>query len=287
MANITKKIRIEEYDVLNNEFIISFQLAPNGVKFDAVYDSRKFLDLREAASRDLLGLGYTDHAICMIIDEIFEWMEKPRKSLDGLSHGYTMRSGFEVIERLEQERRGKVEAERIIAAAPPLDWAMSALDELERDAASESEWDKIKEAEWGAPKPGMPTSTERDALASQMAGMVAPGLGEKPTVKACSTNFVSLSTLLDNLEAAAHRSANMPSPSDRLREIQPHRIAIFERFARADEQDRGIAYQAVDGAVSAIHTQAIRFLTPMSYREHEFFRHVVREEIAQVIVGVL
>ncbi|TCA41711.1 hypothetical protein E0J16_34040 [Rhizobium pisi] len=289
MAKITKKIRIAEYDVIENEFKITFQLAGYAdiLPFVAVVTKGSVVLLDQDADELITGLGFPDSDIEQMISELVEWLEKPRKSLGGFPHIHTMRSRFEVAKRLEDERRGKAETERIVVEAPCLDWAMSAPDELERDAASELAWDKIKDTEWVAPQHGMPTSTERDASATQMAGMVAPGLGEKPTVKACNTNFVSLSTLLDNLEAAAHRSTNMPSPSDRLREIQPHRIAIFERFARADEQARGIAFQAIDGAVSAIHTQAIRFLTPMSYREHEFFRDVVREEIEKVIGGVL
>ncbi|TAY50954.1 hypothetical protein [Rhizobium leguminosarum] len=200
MAKITKKIRLEEYDVLNNEFKITFQLADydNGPKLTCAFDSQSYINLSVDTSDYLNIVGILTICRMEIVHELYSWVDKPRKSLGGLSHRHIMQSRFEVTERLEQERRGAAEAERIIAAAPPLDWAMLALDELERDGTSESAWDKIKDAEWVAPERGMLTSTERDAVASQIAAMVAAGLGEKPTVEACNTNFVSLSRLLDN-----------------------------------------------------------------------------------------
>ncbi|ARQ58941.1 hypothetical protein Kim5_CH02898 [Rhizobium sp. Kim5] len=133
MAKITKKIRIKEYDVLNNEFKITFQLAgfADHLKFVSTFTYPGQYGFDGNGELELTMLGFNAGDIEQIVEEIFNWVEKPRKSQDGLSHGYTMRSRFEVTDRLEQERRGKAEAERIIVAAPPLDWAMSALEEME------------------------------------------------------------------------------------------------------------------------------------------------------------
>lgn len=131
MAKLTKKIRIEEYDVLKNEFKISFQLAgfADHLKFVSTYTYPGRFGFDGNGEHELTLLGLNAGEIEQIVEEIFEWVEKPRKQLDGNCHGYTMRSMFAITDRPGQEPRGKAEAERIIVEAPRLDWAMSALDQ--------------------------------------------------------------------------------------------------------------------------------------------------------------
>ncbi|MGX9991589.1 hypothetical protein ACS4RR_020900 [Rhizobium sp. Z1P35] len=133
MAKITKKIRLQEYDVLNNEFKITFQLADydNGPKLTCAFDRQGCINLSGDAVDYLNIMGILTVCQIEIVDELRSWVEKSRKSLGGLSHRHVIQSRFEVTERLEQERRGKAEAEWIIAAAPPLDWAMSITEELD------------------------------------------------------------------------------------------------------------------------------------------------------------
>ncbi len=133
MAKLTKKIRTVGYDVLKNEFHISFKLADitaDHLSFVSTYTYPGRYGFAGSGEQELEMLGLDADHIQQIVEEIFNWMEKPRKALGSLSHGYTMRSRFDATKRLEVERRGKHAAERIIAEAPPLDWAMSVLDEL-------------------------------------------------------------------------------------------------------------------------------------------------------------
>ncbi|CDN46853.1 hypothetical protein [Neorhizobium galegae] len=132
MAKFTKKIRIKEYEVLNNQFILTFRLSgyADQLAFGAEFNSKSTVLLEYEAEEALYGFGFLDADLDQIISELVDWLQKPRKNLDGLSHAHTMRSRFEVTERLEAERRGKAAAERIAMEAPCLDWAMSVTEEL-------------------------------------------------------------------------------------------------------------------------------------------------------------
>ncbi|TAW65415.1 hypothetical protein ELI15_14065 [Rhizobium ruizarguesonis] len=132
MAKLTKKIRIDGYDVHKNEFKISFQLAGynDHLTFVSTYAAPGKYDFSGNDEQELTMVGLNADDIQQIIEEIFAWVEKPRKSLDGQSHGYMMHSRFDVTQRLEKERRAKAAVERIQVEAPCLDWAMSVTEEL-------------------------------------------------------------------------------------------------------------------------------------------------------------
>ncbi|NEI64974.1 hypothetical protein [Rhizobium leguminosarum] len=155
---LTRNIRISEYDVLNNQFNLTFQLAgyDDKLTFGAVFDKKSTVFLEYDAEDRLYGLGFPSADLDQMIAEIVGWLQKPRKHLGDLSHSYTLQTRFEVTERLEAERRGKAEAERIIAAAPPLDWARSVTEEMEDE----------------------PNHVTGNAVAEKVKALEAAGLGE-------------------------------------------------------------------------------------------------------------
>lgn len=136
MAKLTKKIRINEYDVVNNQFNLTFQLSgySDQLSFEALVADSSVLYIEGDSDDNLVGLGFSNGDIHQMINELVQWLEKPRKQLNDNSHIYTMRSRFEVAERLEQERRGKAAVERILVEAPCMDWAMSVTEELVDEA---------------------------------------------------------------------------------------------------------------------------------------------------------
>ncbi|MGO7353860.1 hypothetical protein ACCS66_03890 [Rhizobium ruizarguesonis] len=105
MAKITAKIRISKYDVLNSQFKMCFQLSGyhDQLMFDVAYDRDCCLTFSADTEYELMGLGYQDSDLDSMAAEIQQWIEKPRKNLDGLSHGYTMRSRFEATLGLKKD----------------------------------------------------------------------------------------------------------------------------------------------------------------------------------------
>ncbi|WP_172717292.1 hypothetical protein [Neorhizobium sp. T6_25] len=137
MAKITKKIRIDGYDILKNEFEISFQLRGHGhhLRLVSTHTHPGEYGFAGDGEQELAMLGLDADDIQQIIEEIFDWMEKPRKAFNNLSHGYTMRTRFEATQRLEQERRTKAAVERKQIEAPCLDSAMSVTKEMDDEHA--------------------------------------------------------------------------------------------------------------------------------------------------------
>ncbi|RYG88847.1 MAG: hypothetical protein EON58_19700, partial [Alphaproteobacteria bacterium] len=136
MAKLTNKIRINEYDVVNNQFNLTFQLSgySDQLSFEALVADNSVLYIEGDSDDNLVGLGFSNSDIHQMINELVQWLEKPRKQLNDNSHIYTMRSRFEVAERMEQEHRGKAAVERILVEAPCMDWAMSVTEELVDEA---------------------------------------------------------------------------------------------------------------------------------------------------------
>ncbi|NTI03159.1 hypothetical protein G6K88_14135 [Agrobacterium rhizogenes] len=261
MAKFTKKIRIAEYDVLKNEFKISFQLAGSAdLQFTSTFTCPGHIGFDGRAEQELDMLGFSDADIEQIVEEIFNWIEKPRKDLDGLSYGYTMRTRFDAAKRLKKERRGKAEAERIVVEAPCLDWAMSVTEELVDEPTvvvggdhSCSPVGIFSDAVYRLANDA--TQLYVDAARDRIAAMEVVGFGEE-SVRA---NINVVETVPD-LEDA-------PSLSE---------------FGGPD-----LPTKAIDKAVNAIHTHFRRFMTPASLREHDFLRSIIQEEIERVVGGVL
>ncbi|MGO7353861.1 hypothetical protein ACCS66_03895 [Rhizobium ruizarguesonis] len=135
-----------------------------------------------------------------------------------------------------------------------------------------------------------------EATSECIGAMEAAGLGEQAakvevpdgwTYELRGQGNPDLPSLLDHFELMVRSSSLHHDPAKSFREIHDARIAIFEKFAKADEQNRDIARQAIGKAVNVIHTHARRFLTPMSLREHNFLRSVIQEEVERVVGGVL
>ncbi|MBY3363772.1 hypothetical protein [Rhizobium laguerreae] len=294
MAKLTAKIRISKYDVLNSQFKMCFQLFGyrDQLMFDVAYDRDCCLTFNSDTEYALTGLGYQDSDLDGMAAEIQQWIEKPRKNLDGLSHGYTMRSRFEVTERLKQERRGK-EVERIIMAAPALDWAMSALDEMEaNDAIVES----LEALTNGPARSVEPLKPEPSVLSkavvvgsppvtkATIAAMEAVGLGERPTE---DDDRISLDLVVGDRFMSASTAKSDAKVLTDLTRWAPRQEGLPGGRATAPTAIRQLPTEAIDKAVNVIHTHARRFLTPMSLREHDFLRLVIQEEIERVVGGVL
>ncbi|MBX5160420.1 hypothetical protein HJB89_25380 [Rhizobium sp. NZLR8] len=179
MAKLTKKVRIVGYDVFKNEFQISFKLAgyADHLGFVSTYTYPGKYGFAGNGEEDLDLLGFHADDIQQIIQEIFDWVEKPRKSLGGSAHSYMMHSRFDMTTCLEAERRGRAEASRIAVEAPCLDWAMSISEEIEREDAAAKAGEKLKEfrdagGRWTAPERG-------DIDPMKAVDLEAAGLGEE------------------------------------------------------------------------------------------------------------
>ena len=140
---ITTKFKIAHYDLPDNKFLISFQLAPGGkhdLVFTAEFAEDGFCFEGDTQTQlEMLGLTYGD--LEAVLDEIGLWLSKPQAKLGNISPVELMSTRIQTViaaarlrETIEAQNRCKAEAERIVMAAPCMDWAMSALDQLEAAA---------------------------------------------------------------------------------------------------------------------------------------------------------
>ncbi|MBA9034333.1 hypothetical protein [Rhizobium leguminosarum] len=297
MAKLTAKIRISKYDVLNSQFKMCFQLSGyhDQLTFAVAYDRDYCLTFSADTEYELMGLGYQDSDLDSMAAEIQQWIEKPRKNLDGRSHGYTMRSRFEVTERLKQERRGK-EVERIVMAAPALDWATSALDEMEANDAIVESLEALTNGPARSVEPLKPEPSVLDEIEAlskavvvgspsvtkaTIAAMEAVGLGERPTE---DDDRISLNLVVGDRFMSASTAKSDAKVLTDLARWAPLQEGLPGEQSTALTGIRQLPTEAIDKAVNVIHTHARRFLTPMSLREHDFLRLVIQEEIERVVL---
>lgn len=206
MAKLTKHIRLVEYNITSNQFEIGFHFKGDNELFGlrVTYDfDRDIIPTNYTAETfDMLGFSTSD--VDNILGEIFDWMNQPRARLADQSYGDLMRTRIDLTKRIEKERRAKVAVERIVAEAPPLDWAMSIYQEIERQDDAVEAGDKLKQfraagGRWVTPERGSLTlphyfstrlndeSPATKALQQSMksvgeriAAMEAVGFGEEP-----------------------------------------------------------------------------------------------------------
>ncbi|MGO4566082.1 hypothetical protein AB4Z52_13625 [Rhizobium sp. 2YAF20] len=354
MAKITSKIRVGDYSVSENKFDIHFQLRPasvGGPEFTLIYNE-KLLSMPDETRFWLGGLGLTLDDMHDAFDEVLEWLDRPRAKFGGQSSDQMMWRRIELTiqsvgahEAAEKERRGKVEAERIIIAAPGLDWAMSAVDELEGEIAvvggdvqkndetvtvtlkfggieapatmSQSEFENLTSCDWATPKRRSYTVQEIEELVEAVAGKeikLARNLGlnvDEPGVieKMQQSYSEARATAMIGAMEAGSFGEDAPQDPDKpiidmimgrlsrelgilAEKVKPTqeigmRTAIRAGLVKYDRERaqarKTIIDEAVNKAVGAIHEQVRRFVSPMSYREHQFLRDVVRDEIAKVV----
>lgn len=353
---ITTKIKIANYDLSNNTFLISFQLAPgveNDLALTAEYDAGGF-GLSLDTENYLSLLGYCEGEKVDIFDELKAWAWRSRAKLGGQSYGdimYTRITEVITAARLrgsaEKTHRGKAEAERIVMEAPVMDWAMSCLERLEAEAqidgpdkptedltkrrtpriepdvcyylSPEQENEmragimaaiKARAAAGKVATAGVDLQTggydevaqviskaakalyrDMNAARGYIAAMEAVELGEKP--------LVDFNTLLDRFETSVRQerdySPSISQWSDGYLEgaealqSQSHsaRRAILDQVEALTPKPSAPSSEAIDDAVDAIHSDLMRFLTKMSFREHDYVREFIREEIEKVVAGVL
>ncbi len=199
MAKITAKIRVGDYSSSDNSFDIKFQLRPaseNGPEFTFTF-GLMLLCIPDETRFWLAGFGLSDQQIRQSQEEVLEWLHKPRTRLGGTWYDLIW-GRIELAIKIEKERRGKAEAERILVAAPCLDWAMEALDELEaehgvvvgsdpQDRPAGKPTNAIKDEWTNTTFFTTPLKDDRSAAKALRAGMEtarkameAAGLGEEP-----------------------------------------------------------------------------------------------------------
>ena len=312
MGKLTKKIRIKEYDVIENEFKISFQLAGyvDDLPLEGVVTSRscRSVVLIEGDTDELLmGLGFSDDHIGQMVSELLEWLDKSRKSLGGHSHIQTIQSRFEVVESLKEDRRAKAAVERIQIEAPSLDWAMSVTKELVDEHAvpvgsykqsSSDGPDATGTFAFMAPnRPAVTTTCKYGTPAYETSDIawIAPERGsiDQPHHNPFGTFFstplkgdsAAAKSMRSGMETAitAMEAAGLGEEPATVDWVQATRDAEDNRY----QYRRKVAEARTDAAIDTIHTHARRFTTPMSLREHDFLRSIIQEEIERVIEGLL
>ena len=304
MAKITAKIRVGDYSSSDNSFDIKFQLRPateNGPEFTFSFGPM-LLCIPDETRFWLAGFGLSDEKIRQVQEEVLEWLHKPRARLGSTWYDLIW-SRVELAIKIEKERRGKAEAERIAMEAPCLDWAMSALDELEDEPESV---DRIIAIETAGLDEDTSTASSliHPILAKKLAKMktdhellwhvhAANALPEP-------SDFEDLLYKLEDLAAKRqmlstwHERETHPDYYETCDKVDDAREAILDHVEAMKQvpsatpaAPRSLPTAAIGKAVNVIHTHARRFLTPMSLREHDFLRSVIQEEIERVVGGVL
>ncbi|MGO8034965.1 hypothetical protein [Rhizobium leguminosarum] len=310
MAKNTKKIRIEEYDVSNNQFKITFQLSKHDapLKFAAIYHSGFNVTLTDEAHFILDFLGISEAVQNTIVGEIHYWIDQSRKHLGGHSHAHTMGSRFDVEELVKADLGGKAEAERIVVASPPLDFALTAPDEREGSVALVRSLEKLSDdPEWTAPLASELSGgggsvvvrvpeTFSALMCAKIKAMESAGLGERDlrdTRFEETRNAVRLLWAHHNGEYDGLTDRQIAEGTETIRKltgdqsVKPWFSSPFEGWGQQSSTPT-LPTAAIDKAVDEIHIHMIRFLdSKMSMREHNFVRGLIEEEIEKVVRGVL
>lgn len=248
-----------------------------GLEFSLIYDEHSFR-LTEDTLFCLSGLGIdTD----LVIGEGLEWLLTSRKNFGGWSWDNVLWRRVEVgmqadatAVAAEKDRRGKAGAERVIAEAPPLDWAMEA-------------------AGLGEVAPTGP-SVVHAVLAEKMAKMKtdhellwhfqsAKTLPEPSDLDDLLYKFEDLTTERQKL-STLHERESHPDYYDTCDKIDDARQVIHVEAMRQAPPAPVVApaslpNEAIGKAVHAIHTHLRRFMTPASMREHDFLRSIIKQKV--------
>jgi hypothetical protein len=300
MAQIIKNIKIGDRKLKTNEFQLTFQLAGSSKfahRFVAHY-SKNRIYLPETTASSLSDVGIED--LTKVSVELSSWTFKPRRSLAGETPGQMMQREIAISDaaaedrikmkrdyrsRVEAERQGKAEAERVAVEAPCFDWAMSVTEELVDEEnviraamnadsvhSSLSPFEELEvisraiQAGYGIPPRGSETS---------LFFATYPDWTLEKRIKAVDEHITSMEAVGFGEEPVQAKATVDPSEQSRLED------EICYQYRKKIAEDR------TELAVNAIHSQARRFTKLMTLKEHDFLRDVIREEIEKVVGGVL
>ncbi len=327
MAKITSKIKIADYDIVNNRFNLSFQLAP-GVKNDLIFIAnygKEGLRL-DLDSEETLGmLGFTDTALERVLDEIVSWLSKSQVKLGNVSPGGLMNARIETVTETSDPHnaRGKTEAQRIAMEAPCLDWAMSAVGEMESlfetgdvvftvplrepDATINDAcvviWANLtndfSQVSDGIIKRGYETICHiADGYRSQCINPVheaQKAIGKLKLMEAAILDEAPARELdapiidyvMGRMSLGLGVLAEKIRPEQEICMREAIRAGLKLKPIPASVRPTPLPVDAIQSATDTIHRDLLRFFEPLTFREHDFVRAIIKEEIERVVGGVL